>query len=196
MSYYTKFQDVETLLTSSSTGTIMGSTDVLLGFSNTSKTPVQVTVGSIGLLGGTYGNNTPASVGAASVATTNTTATNIPNTGLTLLKSTGGSSSQWLLTDPTAVGQVKQLIFLSSTTSTQYVVQTVAASIQCTGGSSANLINFASTATGAYVNWGQGITMVSVSTTAWIVINVQRNPTAVTSGVVFAVGTGPIFQNV
>lgn len=194
MSFYTKFQDVETLITSSSSGSL-GSTDVLLAYSNTLKGPVQVTLATVGL-GGTYGGLGAASPGAASVATSATTATNIGPTGLTLLKSTGGSSTQWLLTDPTAVGQVKELIFLSSTTSTLYAVQTVAASIQCTGGSSANLVNFASTATGAYVNWGQGITMVSQSTTSWIVINVQRNMTAVTSGIIFAVGTGPIFQNV
>ena len=188
MSYYTKFQDVEVLITTSSTGTL-GSTDVLLGFSNTLKTPVQVTLAAAGQGGATYGS-------AASVATTNTTGTNIGPSGMTILKSTGGSSSSWLLTDPTAVGQVKTLVFLSSTTSTLYAVATAAASIQCTGGSSVNLINFASTASGVYVNWGQGVTMVSLTTTSWIVTNVQRNPTAVTSGIIFAVGTGPIMQNV
>ena len=188
MSYYTKFQDVEVLITTSSTG-ILGSTDVLLGFSNTLAKPVQVTLAMAGQGGATYGS-------AASVATTNSTATSIPAGGLTILKSTGASSSQWQLSDPTFVGQVKQLVFLSSTTSTLYAVQTASASIQCTGGSSVNLINFASTASGAYVNWGQGVTMVSLTTTSWIVTNVQRNPTAVTSGIIFAVGTGPIMQNV
>ncbi len=188
MSYYTKFQDVETLISSSSTGT-MGSTDVLLGYSNTLNRPVQIRVDAVAQGLANYG-------AAASVATTNTTATTIPAGGLTLLKSTGGSSASWLLADPTFVGQQKQLVFLSSTTSTLYAVATVAASIQCTGGSSVNLINFASTASGTYVNWGQGVTMVSLTTTSWIVTNVQRNPTAVTSGIIFAVGTGPIMQNV
>jgi len=187
MSWYTIFDQQEALITSTTTAATPVSTDLLLVHNQATGKKFATTAAAVVQAG---------MFGAVTTATSNSTATNIIPTGVTILKSTGGSSTQWLLTDPTAVGQVKQLIFLSSTTSTLYAVQTVAASIQCTGGSSANLMNFASTATGAYVNWGQGVTMVSLTTTSWIITEVNRNPTAVTSGVLFAVGSGPIFTSV
>lgn len=187
MSYYTKFADVEPLLTSTTT-TVLASTDAILVFNQASQKYYQATVGALGLLGGSM-------TGAlASQATTLTTATNITNSGFTFVKSTGASTSNWLLSDPTAIGQTKTIFCNSTTTSTNWGVTTVTASIQCTAGTSANQINFASTATGAMVNFGQSVTLVSQTTTSWIVIAQQRNPTAVSSGQVGANGSGPIFQ--
>ncbi len=185
MSYYTKFADVEPLITSTTT-TVLGSTDAILVFNQANQKYYQTTLGSFGPLGGV----------AATQGTCLTTATNLTPVGLSLIKSTTGTTCSWQLTDPTAVGQVKTILLNSTTTSTQFTVSTVAASIQCTGSTSANLINFASTATGAMVNFGQSVTMVSLTTTSWLVIGQQRNPTAVSSGQVGANGTGPIFTSV
>jgi hypothetical protein len=180
MSFYTKFADVESLLTATST-TVLGSTDSLLVFSGTDQRMHQTTVGAV------YS-------GGVSVATTNTTATAISNIGLTLLKSTGGSSSSWTLSDPTAALQVKTIAFVSSTTSTNFNITTVAASIQSSAGFSGTLINFGSTQTGAMVNSGQSVTLVSLSSTAWTVIQTNRNATTVTSGLVIAAQDGPLFS--
>ncbi len=194
MSYYTVFDQVESLLTTTTTATL-ASTDLLIVHNAATGRKFATTVGALGPLAGSI-------VGAvASQATTLTTATNITNSGFTLVKSTGASTSNWLLTDPSAVGQVKTIFCNSTTTSTNWGVTTVAASIQCTAGTSANQINFASTATGAMVNFGQSVTMVSLPgvaasgvSTTWLVIGMQRNPTAVSSGQVGANGSGPIFQ--
>jgi hypothetical protein len=180
MSFYTKFADVESLLTATST-TVLGSTDALLVFSGTDLRMHQTTVASV------YG-------GGASVATTNTTATAIGNTGLTLLKSTGGSSSSWTLSDPTAANQIKTIAFVSSTTSTNFNVTTVAASIASSAGFSGTLINFGSTQTGAMCNTGQSVTLASLTSTQWVVIATNRNATTVTSGLVIAAQDGPVFS--
>ncbi len=190
MSYYTKFADVEPLLTSTTT-TVLGSTDAILVFNQANQKYYQATVGSLGPIAGSI-------VGAvASQATTLTTATNITPSGFTLLKSTGASTSQWLLSDPTAVGQVKTIFCNSTTTSTNWSVLTVGASIQCTGGTSNNNIAFGSTQTSPMVNFGTSVTLVSLpgvaasgTSTTWLVIGLQRNPTgsstgAWTGGVIF-----------
>jgi hypothetical protein len=179
MSFYTKFADVESLLTATST-TVLNSTDSILVFSGTDGRMHQTTVGNI------YGG------GAPTVATTNTTATTISNNGLTLLKSTGGSSVSWLLADPTAAGQVKTLVFASSTTSTLYAVAPVSASIQSSASFSGVLINFASTGTGSMLNSGNAVTLISLSSTAWLVMGRNMNATQVSS-FTFAVGFGPTF---
>lgn len=183
MSYYTKFADVESILSATSTS-VLGSTDVVLGFSYTDNKPHQITIGS---LGGGFG-------GGASIATTNTTATAISNVGLTLLKSTAGTSSSWTLSDPTAAGQVKTIAFVSSTTSTNFNVTTVAASIQSSAGFSGTLVNFGSTQTGAMVNSGNSVTLVSLSSTAWVVVGSNRVASTVTSGLMLAVNDGPLFS--
>jgi hypothetical protein len=188
MSYYTKFADVEALLTSTTTATL-ASTDAVLVTSVSAGHPYQTTPGALVQAGG-LGFVNATSLGTGS------TGTNITNSGLTFLNSTAGTTSNWLLADPSAANQVKTIMFMSSTTSTNFSVNTVSASIKCTGSSSANMINFGSTATGSFVNFGQGVTMISQTTTSWIVVNVQRNPTAVSSGCVLAVGTGPIFTSV
>jgi hypothetical protein len=179
MSFYTKFQDVESVLTASSTATL-GATDVVLGFSYTDNKPHQVPIASISPFGG------------ITTATTNSTATTISNQGLTLLKSTGGSSCSWLLADPTQTGQLKMLVFASSTTSTLYAVAPVAASIESSASFSGTLINFASTATGAMINAGNSVTLVSLTSTSWLVIGRNMNATQVSS-FTFAVGFGPTF---
>ncbi len=190
MSYYTVFDQVESLLTTTTTATL-ASTDLLIVHNAASGRKFATTVGALGPLGGSV-------TGAvASQATTLTTATNITPSGFTLLKSTGASTSAWLLTDPTAVGQYKTIFCNSTTTSTNWSVTTVGASIQCTGGTSNNQIAFGSTATGAMVNFGTAVTMVSLPgvaasgvSTTWLVLNAQRNPTgsstgAWTGGVIF-----------
>jgi hypothetical protein len=179
MSFYTKFADVETVLSATSTA-VLASTDVILAFSNTDSKMHQVPIAYV------------APFAAPTTATTATTATNISNIGLTLLKSTGGSSVSWLLADPTAAGQVKTLVFASSTTSTLYAVAPVAASIQSSASFSGTLINFASTATGSGINMGNSVTLLSLSSTAWLVIGRNMNATQVSS-FTFAVGFGPTF---
>ncbi len=188
MSYYTRFADVESLLTSSTT-TVLGSTDSLLVFSANDGKYHVTTVGAVGTAAGGYG-------GLATQATCLTTATNLANTGLSLIKSTTGTTCNWLLTDPTAANQVKIILCNTTTTSTNFTVSTVAASIQCTGSTSANLIDFGSTSIGALVNFGQSVTLLSLTSTTWLVVGIQRNPTAVSSGQVGANGTGPIFTSV
>ena len=198
MSFYTKFADVETLITSTTTGATaaaaIASTDALLVVSQQLGKPMQTTPAAI--LQSGYGSAAVAaqgSVPAANVATTNTTATAISAYGLTRLLSTGGSSCSWLLNDSTSPGSVKTLIFHSSTTSTLYSVSFQTNTCVSTGAAAGTLINFASTATGAFVNFGQGVDLIALSTSQWAALRVYRNPTAVTSGVIFAVGTGPIF---
>ncbi len=180
MSYYTVFDQVESLLTTTTTAATLASTDLLIVHNAATGRKFAVTAGTLGPLGGL----------TAVQATTLTSATNLTPTGTSFIKSTGGSTAAWLLTDPTAIGQVKTIFCNSSTTSTNWQVNTVAASIQCTGSSSANQIAFGSTATGAFVNFGTSVTLVSQTTTSWIVFAQQRNPTgsstgAWTGGVIF-----------
>jgi hypothetical protein len=196
MSFYTKFADVEPLLssTSSSTTTVLGSTDVTLVFNNASGKYFQATIGSLSNAGyGAAGVILTSTTTGVTVATTNTTGTNINAYGLTRLLSTGGSSCSWLLNDSTSPGSVKTLIFHSSTTSTLYAVTFQTNTCVSTGAAAGTLINFASTASGALVNFGQGVDLIALSTSQWAALRVYRNPTAVTSGIIFAVGTGPIF---
>ena len=65
MSYYTKFADVETLLTSTTT-TVLGSTDVLFGFSYTDLKPHLFTVGQAGA-GGTRSGLHPGIIRGAGI---------------------------------------------------------------------------------------------------------------------------------
>ena len=181
MSWYTIFDEQESLLTSSTT-TVLGSTDVVLVHSYVDGRKHQVPVAVVG------------SGGTATISSCLTTATAIPNVGITLLKSTAGSSAAWTLTDPTAAGQVKTLAFVSSTTSTMFSVTTVAASIQSSAGFSGTFVNFGSTQTGAMVNAGNAVTMVSLSSTAWQVIGSNRIASSVTSGLVIAANDGPLFS--
>ena len=181
MSYYTKFQDVESILSATST-TVLGSTDVVLGYSFTDNKAHAIPVSYI-YAGGT-----------ASVATTNSTATAIANTGLTLLKSTAGTSSAWTLSDPTAALQLKTIAFVSSTTSTAFTVTTVAASIGSTASFTGTLINFGSTATGAMCNAGNSVTLVSLTSTQWQVIEVKGTATAFTSSLILSTGAAPTYS--
>ena len=188
MSYYTKYADVEALLTTTTTNTI-ASTDALVVFNVASGKMYQTTpvaVYNASQAGGSGG-------GAAQILTTNSTGTNINNFGITLLKSTAGTSSAWLLTDPTQPGQIKTIAFVSSTTSTNFAVNTVAASIESSLGFAGTLVNFGSTQTGAMVNAGQSVTLASLTNTSWIVIGRNSNATSVTSGLLLATSFGPYF---
>lgn len=182
MSWYTVFDQLETTLTSSSTATaVLSPTDLTIVHNNATGRKFAVPVRDI------------ANPGVATIATTLTTATNIGPTGITLLKSTGGTSCDWLLTDPSGPGYVKTLAFVSSTTSTRFSVSPVAASIQSTAGLSGTMVNFGTTATGTFINAGQSVTMVSLSTTSWAVIATNRNATSVSS-FIFALGNGPVYS--
>ena len=180
MSFYTKFQDVESILSATSTSATLGATDVVLGFSFTDGRAHAIPVSQL------------SAPGIGTIATTNSTATNIGNQGLTLIKSTGGSSCGWTLTDPTQAGQVKTLVFASSTTSTAYVVTTVAASIASSAGFSGLFVNLGSTATGQCINTGISVTLASLSSTQWIVIGKNGNVTSVSTFIIPA-GYGPFF---
>ena len=151
MSYYTKFADVEALLTSTTTASIMASTDAVLVTSVSGGGPRQSTVGAVSCL--------------QSVSTTSSTATTLPNYGLSFLAmGTGGTSATaYLLADPTAKGLVKTVYF-SSTTSTANlvtVVSTGVTTIVSTGGSA----NVSVTVQGSGAG---GFTLESLSTTVWV----------------------------
>jgi hypothetical protein len=176
----------------------MSSTDSILLFNQAANkyfqtTPATLANAGYAAVGSTGMVLTSTTTGGVSVATTNTTATAVSAYGLTRLLSTGGSSCSWLLNDSTSPGSVKTLIFHSSTTSTLYAVSFQTNTCVSTGAAAGTLINFASTATGAMVNFGQGCDLIALSTSSWAALRVYKNATAVTSGVVFAVGSGPIF---
>jgi hypothetical protein len=151
MSYYTKFADVEALLTSTTTGTVIASTDAVLITSVSGGRPFQTTPGQIGCI--------------QSVSTTSSTATTLPNYGLSFipLGTAGTSATAWLLADPTAKGLVKTVYF-SSTTSTANlvtVVSTGVTTIVSTGGSANTSVTVQGSGAG-------GFTLEAMSTTVWV----------------------------
>ncbi len=149
MSYYTKFQDVESLLTSSTT-TVLGSTDVVFGFSYTDNKPHQILIGQAGA-GGTLQTLTSAS-----------TATNITPSGITTIQSSNALS--YLLTAPTGSGFMKTIVTSSTAVIT---VVTSLASLSSTG--AINGTQFILNSAGAALSGG-GISLASVGTTRWVTV--------------------------
>ena len=151
MSYYTKFADVESLLTSTTTGTIMASTDAILVTSVSGGRPFQTTAGQVGCF--------------QSVSTATSTGTTLPPYGLSFLAmgTAGTSATAYILADPTARGLVKTVYF-SSTTSTANLVtvaSTAVTTIVSTGGSANTSVTVQGSGAG-------GFTLESLSTTVWV----------------------------
>ncbi len=147
MSYYTKFADVESLLTSTTTATV-GSTDIMLVFCNSDQKYHAAQVGVVSMGGGGFQSLTSAS-----------TATNITPVGITSIASSNALS--YLLTAPTATGIIKTI----TTSSTAVItVVTSLASLSSTG--AINGTQFILNSAGAAISGGS-ISLVSVGTTRW-----------------------------
>lgn len=146
MSYYTKFQDVETVVTSSSTANLMRATDPILIYSSALSRPGQSTVSSVSCM--------------IAVSTSSSTASVIANSGMQVLTSAANASYQ--LADPAQKGQVVS-IFNTSTTSTAITITPVSATIsgtESTAGAAATLIFKA----------GPGnVELTALSTSQWLV---------------------------
>ncbi len=149
MSYYTKFQDVESLLTSSTT-TVLGSTDVVFGFSYTDLKPHQLLIGQIGA-GGTLQTLTSA-----------TTATNLTPSGMTTIQSSNALS--FLLTAPTGTGFIKTCV-----TSSTAVITVVCSGASLSSTGAINGTQFILNSAGAALSGG-GIQLASVGTTRWVTV--------------------------
>ncbi len=150
MSYYTKFADVEGLLTSTTT-TVLGSTDALLVFSNSDLKMHQTTVGAVGVVGPTAQTLTSASTG-----------TNIVPGGLTIIQSSNALS--YLLTAAPGPG------FIKTITSSSTAVITIVCSLATL--SSSEVLQGTQIVMGsAGAFYPGGITLVSVGTvpsTRWL----------------------------
>ena len=149
MSYYTKFADVEALLTSSTT-TVLASTDALLAFSVSAGKPYQTTVGAVSALAG------QASGGGAFQSLTSSTAVNITATGFTNLGV--AITGTYILSAAPGPGFVKTIT--SSTTGT-ITITCSGASLSSTGAINGSTI----TMTGAAAESVGSITLISVGTT-------------------------------
>lgn len=146
MSYYTKFADVEALLTSTTTGTILASTDALLVTSVSGGRPFQSTPGQIGSI--------------MTVSTSSSTSTVLPPYGVSVL--TGASSSAWTLADPTVRGLIKLIISSSSSSTGQLVTvaSTSVTTILSSGGGTNTSVTFQGSGAGF-------VELVALSTTQW-----------------------------
>ncbi len=150
MSYYTKFADVESLLTSTTT-TVLGSTDSLLVFSATDGKYHVTTVGAVGLVGPSLQTLTSAS-----------TATNIVPGGLTIIQSSNALS--YLLTQAPGPGFTKTI-----TSSTTAVITIVCSLATLSSSEALNGTQVIMGSAGAF--YPGGITLVSVGTspsTRWL----------------------------
>ncbi len=146
MSYYTRFADVESLLTSTTTS-VMSSTDVMLVFSASDQKYHTVQVGSV------------AGGGGLQSLTSASTATNITPVGITSLASSNAIA--FVLTGPTAAGIIKTI----TTSSTAIItITTSSASLSSTGAINGGTI--AMNSAGAAISGGS-ISLVSVGTTRW-----------------------------
>ena len=152
MSYYTKFADVEALLTSTTTATI-ASTDALLVTSVSQGKPFQTTPGAIAQMAWT---------GIQSL-TSASTATNILPTGMTVIASSNALS--YLLTAPTAAGQFK---IITSTSTAVITVVCSGAGLMSSG--SAQGSQFVLNSAGAAISGG-AVELVSVGSTRWVAFN-------------------------
>lgn len=157
MSYYTKFADVESLLTSTTTGTVMASTDAILVAKSTSGVPFQTTPGQVG--------------GFQTITTATSTATVLPPYGLSLISlgTAGTSGTGWLIQDPPTRGLVKTVWCTTSTsTATAFTVQSTAVT---------SIMTTAATTTATVVtvqgSGAGGFTLVSLSTSQWVLIGKQ-----------------------
>ncbi len=147
MSYYTRFADVESLLTSTTTATV-GTTDIMLVFCNSDQKYHTAQVGVVSMGGGGFQSLTSAS-----------TATNITPVGVTTLNSSNAIA--FVLTGPTAAGIIKTI----TTSSTAVItITTSSASLSSTGAINGGTI--ALNSAGAAISGGS-ISLVSVGTTRW-----------------------------
>jgi len=165
MSSYYIFDEVEALLTSTTTATLQ-STDAVILHSVSSNKKYQSTPGAI---------NAQEQVTFAT--TTQSTTTFVTNYGTTIFKSTGGSSAVWVLADPTSVGVTKTLVLGTTTTSTNYSIVPQSATIGSTAAAGGSLVNLGSTATGS--NQANSVTLTAQTTSLWLVIS--KNGTAIYS---------------
>ncbi len=150
MSYYTRFADVESLLTSTTTATV-GSTDLMLVFCNADGKYHTAQVGVVSMGGGGLQSLTSASTG-----------TNITAAGITSIASSNALS--YVLTGPTAAGMIKTI----STSSTAVItITTSSASLSSTGAINGGTI--ALNSAGAAISGGS-ISLVSVGTTRWVTL--------------------------
>lgn len=108
MSFYTKFQDVEGLLTSTTT-TVITSADYLLGYSNTDLKAHKITVAAAVTAGVGAGVFTP-------ISTSTSTASPIPAASGSVVV-TAAASAQFMLSTPAAAG-IAMNFFNASSTST------------------------------------------------------------------------------
>jgi len=165
MSFYTKFQDAEPTVTSTSTSILLSS-DPILVYSANQKHAAQSVVGAIA-----------AQEAVTFATTTQSTTTFVSNYGITIFQSTGGSSAVWVLADPTSVGLSKTLVLGTTTTSTLYSIVPQSATIGSTAAAGGSLVNLASTATGS--NQANAVTLTAQTTSLWLVTG--KNGTAIYS---------------
>ena len=149
MSYYTKFADVEALLTSSTTS-VLASTDALLVFNVASGKMYQTTVGAVSAGAGS------ASGGAAFQSLTSSTAVNITGFGATNL---GVAITGTYILSAAAVPGILKTITSSSTGT--ITITCSGASLSSTGAINGSTI----TMTGAAAESVGSITLISVGTT-------------------------------
>ncbi len=152
MSYYTVFDQVESVLTATSTAATLVAADAVLVHNFSSGRKFQTVVGSVG--------------SQQAISTSSSTGTNLPAYGVSFLQmGTGGSSAtQFILNDPPSKGLLK-IIYMSSTTSTANLIycQSTGTTIYTTGAATANSINIQGAGAGS-------ITLTSVSTTQWALL--------------------------
>ncbi len=144
MSYYTKFQDVESILSATSTSATLGATDVLLGFSFTDGRAHQVPVGSV-------------ASGGSFQTLTSSTAVNISGFGLT--NCTVSITGTYLLSAAPGPGVLKTITSSSTGTIT---ITCSGASLSSTGAINGGTI----TMTGAAAESVGSITLLSVGATS------------------------------
>ncbi len=151
MSYYTIFDQQEALITSTTT-TVLASTDAVLIHSAGSGKKYQGTVGAVANL--------------QAISTSSSTATTLSPYGMSFLQmgTAGTSATQYILADPPAKGLTKT-VFFTSTTSTANLVtcQGTATFIYTTGANTGNSFNVQGSGAG-------GVTLTSVSTTQWVLV--------------------------
>lgn len=165
MSTIYKFQDSEVVVTSTSTS-ILQSSDPILVYSSQQGRAAQSTIGSIS-----------AQETVTFATTTQSTTVLVSPYGTTIFKSTGGSSAVWVLADPPSVGVTKTLVLGTTTTSTYYTIIPQSAVIGSTAINGGSLVNLGSTATAS--NQANSVTLTAQTTSLWLVIS--KNGTAIYS---------------
>ncbi len=153
MSYYTIFDQLEAVVTSTTTAATLVASDPVLVHNNATGKKFQTTVGCFG--------------SQQAISTSSSTGTNLPPYGVSFLQmGTGGTSAtQYILNDPPSKGLLK-IIYMSSTTSTANLIycQSTGTVIYTTGANTANSINIQGAGAG-------GVTLTSVSTTQWLLLS-------------------------